>query len=31
MRVKSVGEKYGRNICINEMTVTKVGGSTLIC
>jgi len=29
--VKGVGEKYRCNICGNEVTVTKVGGGTLVC
>ena len=29
--VKKVGEKYKCNICGNEVTVTKVGGGTLVC
>lgn len=31
MAVKSVGEQYRCNICDNEVTVTKVGGGTLVC
>jgi len=31
MAVKVVGEKYRCNICGNEVTVTKVGGGTLVC
>jgi desulfoferrodoxin-like iron-binding protein len=31
MGVKKVGEKYLCNICGNEVTVTKVGGGTLVC
>ncbi len=31
MAVKKVGEKYRCNICHNEVTVTKVGGGTLVC
>ena len=31
MAVKTVGEKYRCNICGNQVTVTKVGGVTLIC
>ena len=31
MGVKKVGEKYRCNICGNEVTVTKVGGGTLVC
>ena len=31
MAVESVGEKYRCNICRNEVTVTKVGGCTLVC
>ncbi len=31
MAVKAVGEKYRCNGCGNEVTVTKVGGGTLIC
>jgi desulfoferrodoxin-like iron-binding protein len=29
--VKKVGEKYRCNVCGNEVTVTKVGGGTLVC
>jgi len=28
---KKVGEKYRCNVCGNEVTVTKVGGGTLVC
>ncbi len=31
MGVKSVGEKYHCNVCGNEVTVTNVGGGTLVC
>jgi len=31
MGVKSVGEKYRCSVCGNEVTVTKVGGGTLVC
>ncbi|MDD5313527.1 MAG: desulfoferrodoxin FeS4 iron-binding domain-containing protein [Dehalococcoidia bacterium] len=31
MAVKKVGEKYRCGICGNEVTVTKVGGGTLVC
>jgi len=31
MAVEVVGEKYRCNICGNEVTVTKVGGGTLVC
>ncbi len=31
MTVEKVGEKYRCNICGNEVTVTKVGGGTLVC
>lgn len=31
MAVKQVGEKYRCSICGNEVTVTKVGGGTLVC
>ena len=31
MGVKKVGEKYRCNVCGNEVTVTKVGGGTLVC
>ena len=31
MAVEKVGEKYRCNICGNEVTVTKVGGGTLVC
>ena len=31
MGVESVGEKYQCNVCGNEVTVTKVGGGTLVC
>ena len=31
MAVKAVGEKYSCSICGNEVTVTKVGGGTLVC
>ena len=31
MGVKSAGERYRCNICGNEVTVTKVGGGTLVC
>ena len=29
--VEKVGEQYKCNICGNEVTVTKVGGGTLVC
>jgi len=31
MAVKNVGEKYLCTVCGNEVTVTKVGGGTLVC
>ena len=31
MAVEKVGEDYRCNICGNEVTVTKVGGGTLVC
>ena len=31
MAVKKEGEKYVCKICGNEVTVTKVGGGTLVC
>ena len=31
MTVRKVREKYRCNICGNEVTVTKVGGGTLVC
>ena len=31
MGVNDVGEKYRCNVYGNEVTVTKVGGSTLVC
>jgi desulfoferrodoxin-like iron-binding protein len=31
MSVKSIGEKYRCNVCGNQVTVTKVGGGTLVC
>jgi desulfoferrodoxin-like iron-binding protein len=31
MAVKKIGEKYRCNVCGNEVTVTKVGGGTLVC
>ena len=31
MAVEQVGEKYRCNVCGNEVTVTKVGGGTLVC
>jgi desulfoferrodoxin-like iron-binding protein len=31
MAVKKVGERYRRNVCGNEVTVTKVGSGTLVC
>jgi desulfoferrodoxin-like iron-binding protein len=31
MAVKKVGEKYRCKVCGNEVTVTKVGGGTLVC
>ena len=30
MGVNKVGEKFRNNICHNEVTVTKVGGGTLV-
>ena len=30
MAVENVSEKYRCNVCGNEVTVTKVGGSTLV-
>lgn len=30
MAVRKVGEKYRCNVCGNEVTVTKVGGGTLV-
>ncbi len=29
--VRKIGEKYRCNVCGNEVTVTKVGGGTLVC
>ncbi len=31
MAVKAVGEKYRCSVCGNEVSVTKVGGGTLVC
>jgi len=31
MSVDKVGEQYKCNVCGNEVTVTKVGGGTLVC
>ena len=31
MAVEEVGEKYRCKICGNEVTVTRVGGGTLVC
>jgi desulfoferrodoxin-like iron-binding protein len=31
MAVANVGEHYKCNVCGNEVTVTKVGGGTLVC
>ena len=31
MAVEEVGENYVCKICGNEVTVTKVGGGTLVC
>jgi desulfoferrodoxin-like iron-binding protein len=31
MTVKQEGERYRCNVCGNEVTVTKVGGGTLVC
>ncbi len=31
MTVENMDEKYRCNICSNEVTVTKVGGGTLVC
>ena len=31
MAVEEVGEKYRCNVCGNEVTVTEVGGGTLVC
>lgn len=31
MAVENMDEKYRCNICGNEVTVTKVGGGTLVC
>lgn len=31
MSVKKIGEKYFCTVCGNEVTVTKVGGGTLVC
>ncbi len=31
MAVEKVGEKYVCNICGNQVTVTEVGGGTLVC
>jgi desulfoferrodoxin-like iron-binding protein len=31
MSVKKIGEKYYCAVCGNELSVTKVGGGTLVC
>jgi len=31
MAVKMIGDKYYCSVCGNEVTVTKVGGGTLVC
>jgi desulfoferrodoxin-like iron-binding protein len=31
MAVEKVGKKYRCNICVNEVTITKAGSSTLVC
>ena len=31
MSVEKVGERYRCNVCGNEVSVTKVGGGTLVC
>ena len=31
MAVKEVGDKFRCTICGNEVTLTKVGGGTLVC
>ena len=31
MAVNKIGEKYRCSVCGNEVTVTKVGGGTLVC
>jgi len=31
MVAKNIGDKYCCNICGNEVTLTKVGGGTLVC
>jgi desulfoferrodoxin-like iron-binding protein len=31
MGVKNVNEKYRCNVCGNEVTVSNVGGGTLVC
>ena len=31
LEVKNVGENYRCNVCGNEVTVTEVGGGTLVC
>ena len=31
MGVTNVGERYRCNVCGNEVTVTNVGGGTLVC
>jgi superoxide reductase len=31
MAVKAIGENYKCEICGNEVTITKVGGGTLVC
>ena len=31
MAVKNIGEKYHCGVCGNEITVTEVGGGTVVC
>jgi superoxide reductase len=31
MAIEKLGENYRCNVCGNEVTVTKVGGGTLVC
>jgi desulfoferrodoxin-like iron-binding protein len=31
MAVTTIGERFRCNICGNEVTVTRVGGGTLVC
>ncbi|MFO7996348.1 MAG: desulfoferrodoxin FeS4 iron-binding domain-containing protein [Dehalococcoidia bacterium] len=31
MAAKKIGDKFRCNICGNEVTLTKVGGGTLVC